>query len=145
MKILVINGANLNRLGHRESEYYGKFTLSQLNKELKSTFEGKVDLVFFQSNIEGEIIHCIHEAPSQLITAMVINAGAFTHTSIAIRDAILSVGVPFIEVHISNIYKRESFRKVSYLSDIAVGNITGLGKESYKLAIQYWVYENGKY
>jgi 3-dehydroquinate dehydratase-2 len=137
MNVLVINGANLNMLGRREPEIYGKETLDDINSYLKDYAENKgLKLDFFQSNLEGEIINRIHEAYGKY-SYIIINPGAFTHTSIAIRDAILSVGIPFIEVHLSNVYAREPFRKFSYLSDVAKGVITGFGRDSYLMAIDY--------
>ncbi len=131
----------MNLLGEREEIHYGKFTLKELENYLKesiSTQEVKLD--FFQSNHEGKIVEYIQQAPTKKVKAFVINAAAFTHTSIAIRDALSSVKIPFIEVHISNIYKRENFRHKSYLNDIALGSIIGLGKEGYRFAIEYFIH-----
>lgn len=137
MNVLVINGANLNMLGKREPEIYGKETLDEINLYLKEYAKNKgLKLDFFQSNLEGEIINRIHDAYGSY-SYIIINPGAFTHTSIAIRDALLSVGIPFIEVHLSNVYSREPFRKFSYLSDVAKGVITGFGRDSYLMAIDY--------
>ncbi|MBN3860252.1 type II 3-dehydroquinate dehydratase [Neisseriaceae bacterium PsAf] len=136
-KILIINGPNLNLLGTREPEVYGSDTLDSINQRLlDSVTDLSVDLTFFQSNAEHEIINQIHAAQNKQ-EFIIINPGAFTHTSIAIRDALLGVNIPFIEVHLSNVYKRESFRKHSYLSDIAVGVISGLGQDGYKYALDY--------
>ena len=135
-KLLLINGPNLNLLGEREPERYGTTTLAEIVSRL--TEEAKADnieLVAVQSNLEGELVNAIQQA-KQEASFILINAGAFTHTSIAIRDALLAVEVPFIELHLSNIYARESFRKHSYLSDIAVGIICGFGDQSYSLALR---------
>jgi len=139
LKLAVINGPNLNMLGKREPGIYGDLTLDSLNKMLDEKTRGKAEILFFQSNHEGEIIEYIQGLPEQSVDSFIINAGAFTHTSVAIRDAILSVSIPFIEVHISNIYKREDFRHKSWLSDIALGQISGLGAHSYLLAIEYFL------
>ena len=133
--ILVLNGPNLNLLGTREPEIYGDKNLQQIEKEL-STIAKKhnCNLESFQSNSESDLVDKIQER-SQSIDYMIINPGAFTHTSIALRDALLAVEVPFIEVHISNIFSREEFRKNSYFSDIAQGTICGLGFKGYELAL----------
>ena len=137
MRILVINGPNLNMLGVREPDKYGSLTLHEVEELIRDFFKDKnVKIEFFQSNYEGKIIEKIQEARGRL-DGIVINAGAFTHTSIAIRDAFLAVGIPFVEVHISNIFAREDFRKNSYLSDIAVGVVSGLGWKGYIYAIDF--------
>ncbi len=134
-KILLINGVNLNMLGRREPELYGATTLPQLEENLKKeASRHNVSLDTLQSNREYEIVETIHKAPEQY-AGVIINPGAFTHTSIAIRDAFLSVDLPFFEIHISNIYRRESFRHHSYLSDIASGVIIGAGIDGYRLAL----------
>ena len=136
MKILVINGVNLDMLGVREPEKYGTMTLKDLEKELyEYSFKLGVDLETFQSNHEGVIVEKIHEAREKF-DGIVINAGAYTHTSVAIRDAISAVGVPAVEVHITNIYKREEFRHHSFLSAVCVGQIAGFGFNSYKLGLK---------
>lgn len=136
MKILVINGVNMNMLGFREPEKYGTMTLKDLEKDLYAfSFEQGVDLETYQSNIEGELVEKIHSARG-LYDAIVINAGAYTHTSIAIRDAISAVGIPTVEVHMTNIYNREEFRHHSYLAPVCVGQISGFGANSYKLGIE---------
>ncbi len=136
MKILVINGVNMNMLGIREPEKYGTMTLKDLEKELYAySFGLGIDLETFQSNFEGEIVEKIQNAYGNY-TGIVINAGAYTHTSIAIRDAISSVNIPTVEVHMTNIYKREEFRHHSYLSDVCVGQICGFGINSYKLGLK---------
>ena len=133
--ILVLNGPNLNLLGTREPEIYGDKNLQQIEKEL-STIAKKhnCNLESFQSNSESDLVDKVQER-SQSIDYIIINPGAFTHTSIALRDALLAVEVPFIEVHISNIFSREEFRKNSYFSDIAQGTICGLGFKGYELAL----------
>ena len=136
MKILVINGPNINMLGNRETSIYGLSSYSELIDSINlKAKELNIDVNIFQSNIEGEIIDCIQNAKTY--DYIIINAAAYTHTSIAIRDALLAVNIKFIEVHISNIYKRENFRHKSYLSDIAVGVISGFGTMSYILALEY--------
>ncbi len=132
-KILIINGPNLNMLGTREPEIYGDTTLKQIEDELTQYVQGKnLELSFFQSNHEGAIIDKIQ---ATLDDALIINAGAFTHYSIAIHDALRAASIPTIEVHMSNIYKREEFRHKSLISPVAIGGIFGLGKNGYKLAI----------
>ena len=133
--ILVINGPNLNLLGTRETEVYGDKSLDQINRELTNiaTKNGCI-LEACQSNSESELVNIIQDK-SETIDYMIINPGAFTHTSIALRDVLLAVDVPFIEVHISNIFSREEFRKNSYFSDIAQGTISGLGFKGYELAL----------
>lgn len=136
MRILVVNGPNLNRLGKREPEAYGIFTLAELEKELEQfAYSNGIELTCSQSNHEGEIIDWLQQAERQNLDGVVLNAGAFTHTSIAIRDAIASIQVPVIEVHISNVYKRETFRHHSYLAPVAEGQITGFGKDVYFLGL----------
>ena len=131
-RILVVNGPNLNLLGDREPEIYGSKTLDDIEKECKAEFK-RLELVFYQSNSESEIIEYIHS--SNKFSALIINAGAFTHTSIAIHDALKAVKIPKIEVHISNIYSREEFRKKSFISPVVDGIIAGFGTDVYKLAI----------
>ena len=136
MKILVLNGPNLNLLGTREPEVYGTDSLKDIEKSLQSISSDKsVSIEFYQSNSENELIERLHQAKKDSVDYIIINPGAFTHTSIALRDAFLGVDIPFIEVHISNIYSREEFRKKSYLSDISKGLITGLGVAGYEFAL----------
>lgn len=136
-RILVLHGPNLNLLGSREPDYYGSESLADLNDRLKQQADAAgIGLQTFQSNSEADLIHAIHQAGEQKINYIIINPAAFTHTSIALRDALAAVHVPFIEVHISNIYARESFRHHSYFSDIASGVISGLGTYGYVLALQ---------
>ena len=136
--ILVIHGPNLNLLGTREPHIYGAQTLDNINQhlvELASSLGGKCNT--YQSNSEGQLVDRIHAAVSQQVDYIVINAGAYTHTSVAIRDALAAVTIPFIEVHLSNVHQRESFRHHSYLSDIAQGVIVGLGAYGYEAALRY--------
>lgn len=142
--ILLINGPNLNLLGEREPETYGRTTLAEIEAELalQATAAG-AELVAFQSNAEHEIIDHIHSAKDRGISFIIINPGALTHTSIALRDALLGVAIPFIEVHLSNVHAREAFRQHSYLSDIAVGVITGLGRQGYEFALQVALTNDG--
>ena len=134
---MIIHGPNLNLLGKREPEIYGSKNLSELNSELVAQANDlKHELICQQSNAEHEIISLIQEAAEANIKLIIINPAALTHTSIAIRDAFLAVNIPFIEVHLSNVYAREAFRHVSYLSDIAIGCITGFGPLSYQLALK---------
>ena len=134
--ILVIHGPNLNLLGRREPDIYGHMSLSTLNKQLSVKAEqyGHM-LMSFQSNAEHELIQAIHDATCNEVSFIVINPAAFTHTSVVLRDALLAVAIPFIEVHLSNPYARESFRQQSFFSDIAVGIICGLGPLGYELAL----------
>ncbi|MDM5334460.1 type II 3-dehydroquinate dehydratase [Ureibacillus composti] len=137
MKLLVLNGPNLNRLGKREPEIYGKETLEDIKSRLvllAEQFSSTVD--FRQSNHEGELIDWIHEAEDTGVNGIVFNPGAYTHTSVALRDAIAAVNVPVIEVHISNIHKRESFRHKSLLAAECIGQISGLGTFGYELALR---------
>jgi 3-dehydroquinate dehydratase II len=136
MKILVIHGPNLNLLGKREPDIYGTLTLDDINGRLSGLArELDVEVSFFQSNHEGELVQKIQDAMGNY-QAIVINPGAYTHTSVALRDAISSTGIPAVEAHISNIYKREEFRKHSYISGVAAGQITGFGADSYLLALR---------
>ena len=135
MKILVINGVNLNLLGVREPEKYGSKTLKDLEKSLYAySFELGVDLELFQSNFEGEIVEKLHSALNNF-DGIVINAGAYTHTSVAIRDALAGINLPTIEIHLTNIYKREEFRHHSFIAPVCLGQISGLGFDGYKFAI----------
>lgn len=138
MKIAVINGPNLNLLGSREPEIYGRQTLEDLYTELGNSFPD-VALSFFQSNHEGELIDFIQDCHLEHFDGIVINPGAYAHTSVALADALQSIPVPAIEVHISNIYRRESFRHHSYTAAACRGTISGLGFRGYHLAIQYLV------
>lgn len=135
--LLVINGPNLNLLGTREPEHYGSDTLDDINNRLVSQAnEQNFSLESVQSNSEVELIEHIHQASQQGVRFIIINPAAFTHTSVALRDALSGVDIPFIEIHLSNIHARESFREHSYFSDIAAGVISGLGAYGYELALQ---------
>lgn len=133
--IHIINGPNLNLLGQREPETYGKENLTSILHSLESRYKQQLKLKHTQSNAEHELIEAIHQAKDKT-DFIIINPAAFTHSSIALRDALLAVNIPFIEVHLSNVHQRESFRHHSYFSDIAVGVICGLGSQGYDLAIQ---------
>jgi 3-dehydroquinate dehydratase-2 len=136
LKILVLNGPNLNLLGTREPEHYGSTTLDEIIDALRNqSASSGVDLAHFQSNAEHELVEKIQEAPSKGIDFIIINPAAFTHTSVGLRDALQAVAIPFIEIHLSNIFAREEFRKESFFSDIAVGVISGLGPVGYELAL----------
>ena len=141
-KFLVLHGPNLNLLGTREPTIYGTTTLSQINEELQHYAElNGHQLSYLQSNAEHELIDRIHMARNEQVDFIIINPAAFTHTSVAIRDAFAGVNIPFIEVHLSNVHKREPFRHHSYLSDIAVGIICGLGAQGYLFALQAAIYQ----
>ena len=137
-KLLLLNGPNLNLLGTREPAVYGASTLADIEQAAvaQATAAG-ASLACFQSNHEGALIDRIHAAKAEGIEAIVINPGGLTHTSVALRDALAGVAIPFVEVHISNIYQREEFRHHSYLSAIAIGTICGLGTEGYRFAIDF--------
>lgn len=136
-KYMLLNGPNLNLLGTREPEIYGSETLQDIETNLLAIAkEENCDLICHQSNAEHELVDLIHSAREEEVKCIIINPGALTHSSIALRDALSGVGIPFIEIHISNIYAREDFRQVSYLSDIAQGVISGLGIEGYELALK---------
>lgn len=135
-KLLVLNGPNLNLLGTREPEIYGSETLADINARLTEQAAALGhEIAFCQSNAEHELIEAVHAARDDGVRGIVINPGAFTHTSIGLRDALLGVSIPFIEVHLSNVHAREDFRQTSYLSDVAVGVITGLGAKGYEYAV----------
>jgi 3-dehydroquinate dehydratase-2 len=137
-KILVLHGPNLNLLGTREPEVYGRVTLLEINNSLTTLAEkAGLTLKAFQSNAEVELIEEIHGANDEKVDFIIINPAAFTHTSIALRDALAATRIPFVEVHLSNIFAREAFRKESYFSDLAVGVISGLGAKGYELALRY--------
>lgn len=136
MKILVINGPNLNLLGQREPGIYGAQTLESINSDLSArAAELKVALSFFQSNSEGEIVDMIQSA-SGVFNAIIINPAAYTHTSVAIRDAISAVAIPTVEVHLSNVYNREEFRHKSLIAPVVLGQIAGFGPQGYELALK---------
>jgi len=135
--LLVINGPNLNLLGTREPEHYGSDTLDSINSKLvQIASDNQLSLESVQSNAEAELIEHIHNAVKNNVRFIIINPAAFTHTSVALRDALSGVDIPFIEIHLSNVHAREAFREHSYFSDIAVGVISGLGAQGYELALQ---------
>ena len=137
-KLLVLHGPNLNLLGTREPNHYGQTTLADINLALARRAEAAgVELESFQSNHEGALIERVHAAREQGVRYIIINPAAYTHTSVALRDAVAAAGIPVIEVHLSNVHAREPFRHKSYFSDLAVGVITGLGSEGYLLALEY--------
>ena len=140
MKILFLNGPNLNLLGKREPEVYGTTTLADIEKQVRqtaATFKAEID--FRQSNLEGELVNWIQEAKGKF-DVIVLNAAAYTHTSIALRDAIAAVGVPTIEIHLSNVHAREEFRHKSLIAPVCCGQIIGFGQKSYVLAVEASVY-----
>ncbi len=135
-KILVLNGPNLNLLGTREPELYGSDCLETINQQLQEQASAMGhSILSFQSNAEHELVDRVHQAREEDIAYILFNPAAFTHTSIALRDALLGVSIPFIEIHLSNVHKREEFRQHSYFSDVAVGVISGLGAQGYELAL----------
>jgi 3-dehydroquinate dehydratase-2 len=137
-RILVLHGPNLNLLGLREPEIYGNETLSDINASLaRQAKAASAELITFQSNHEGDLVDRVQAARSEGVAFIVINPGAYTHTSVALRDALSGVAIPFVEVHLSNIHAREPFRRHSYFSDIADGVICGLGSHGYRLALDY--------
>ena len=137
-RLLVLHGPNLNLLGTREPNHYGLTTLADINLALaQRAASANVDLEAFQSNHEGALIERVHAAREQGVRFILINPAAYTHTSVALRDALAAVAIPFVEVHLSNVHAREPFRQHSYFSDLAVGVISGLGSEGYLLALEY--------
>lgn len=137
-RILVLHGPNLNLLGLREPEIYGHETLADIDASLaRQAKAAAVELITFQSNHEGDLIDRVQAARSEGVAFIVINPGGYTHTSVALRDALAGVAIPFVEVHLSNIHAREPFRRHSYFSDIAAGVICGLGSHGYRLALDY--------
>ncbi|MDG1347353.1 MAG: type II 3-dehydroquinate dehydratase [Crocinitomicaceae bacterium] len=137
MKILILNGPNLNLIGQREPEIYGNLTFEEALKLWSEEFSFEID--FFQSNVEGELINALQKSDAD---GIIFNAGAYTHTSIALRDTVSAISIPVMEVHLSNITKRESFRHESYLTLVCVGCIFGLGMDSYRLALTYFQNKN---
>jgi 3-dehydroquinate dehydratase-2 len=134
--LLIINGPNLNLLGTREPEHYGSDTLDSINSRLSQiATDNSLTLESVQSNAEAELIELVHQAAKDSVRFIIINPAAFTHTSVALRDALSGVDIPFIEIHLSNVHAREAFREHSYFSDIAVGVISGLGAQGYELAL----------
>ena len=140
LNILVLHGPNLNLLGRREPHIYGSVTLEDINRLLlEEAVDLQAEIFCLQSNSEGALIEAIHQAKADY-QGIVINAGAYTHTSIAIADALSAVELPVVEVHLSNIYKRETFRHISYIAPVAIGQISGFGAESYRLGLQALIY-----
>ncbi len=142
MKVVVVNGPNMNMLGKREPELYGRKTLTDIEQEM-STLAGRLGIAisFVQSNIEGELVDALQQA-GMTADGVIVNAGAYTHTSVAIRDAVAAIGLPVVEVHLTNPQAREEFRRTSLLADVCAGSISGFGAESYALALLY--FERGK-
>ncbi len=136
-KLLLLNGPNLNLLGSREPDVYGHTTLADIEKHCqKIVSQAGHELSCLQSNGEGELIQAVQQAATDKVAFVLLNPAGFTHSSVALRDALLATGIPFIEIHLSNIHAREAFRKHSYFSDIAAGVISGLGAQGYELAVQ---------
>lgn len=136
--LLVLHGPNLNLLGSREPDVYGRITLDEINEKLQQVAHAKgANLQYFQSNAESALVDRVQLARQDGTDFIIINPAAFTHTSVALRDALAAVAIPFIEIHISNVFAREAFRKESYFSDLAVGVISGLGATGYELAVQF--------
>jgi len=142
LRVIIINGPNLNLLGTRQTNIYGNETFESFYKSLVVTYNQKVNLEYFQSNVEGEIINKLHEVgleKNEKYDGIIINAGAYTHTSIAIADAIAGIDTKTIEVHISNIFAREEYRHVSFIAKNCIGSISGFGLKSYELALNYFI------
>jgi len=143
--ILVINGPNLNLLGSRETEFYGRDTLDAIHARLANrAAEAGVRLAACQSNSESELVERIQQAGRDAVDFIIINPAAYTHTSVAMRDALAAVGIPFVEVHLSNVFAREPFRRQSYFSDLAVGVVSGLGAKGYELALEFALQHPGE-
>jgi len=141
MTIMVLNGPNLNLLGTRETDIYGRRSLDDIEAELRTRFPD-VDLDFRQSNHEGGLVDALHSAEADSLDGVVLNAAAYTHTSVALRDAIAAIRVPVLELHISNVYRREEFRSRSLISGVCVGLIAGLGTDGYRLAVSHFAEAN---
>jgi len=136
-KLLLLNGPNLNLLGTREPGHYGQRTLAEIESHMQALAkQAGVNLLIFQSNAEHDLVERVHRAQTEGVAFILLNPAAFTHTSVALRDALLGTGIPFIEIHLSNVYAREPFRHHSYFSDVAAGVICGLGPIGYELALQ---------
>jgi 3-dehydroquinate dehydratase-2 len=143
--ILVIHGPNLNLLGARETRHYGGDTLKSINLRLgRRARAGKAQLATFQSNAESDLVERVQQARRDGVDFIIVNPAAFTHTSVALRDALAAVGIPFVEVHLSNVFAREAFRRESYFTDIAVGIISGLGAQGYELALEFALHYSRK-
>jgi 3-dehydroquinate dehydratase-2 len=143
LQISIINGPNLNQIGKREQDIYGDLSFEDFLKKLKKKYN-TVDFLYFQSNCEGALIDQIQQNEREKVAGIILNAGAYTHTSIALLDAIRNIEVPVVEVHLSNIYARESYRHHSMLAAACVGQITGFGLKSYELALLYWLNKQEK-
>ena len=139
MHILILNGPNLNLLGEREPDVYGRGSLDDLEADLRTAFP-EIQLSFYQSNHEGALIDRLHAARVDKVDGVVFNPGAYTHTSVALRDAVSAVSIPTVEVHLSNVHRREAFRHQSYIAPVATGQIVGLGRAGYHLAVRYLAY-----
>lgn len=138
MNITIINGPNLNLLGSREPEIYGNSTFEEYLKQIREKYTD-INFHFYQSNVEGELINALHKCIDNQTNGIILNAGAYTHTSIAIADALSAIRIPCIEVHISNVMAREDYRKTSYIAEKCIGSISGLGLQGYELALQYFI------
>jgi 3-dehydroquinate dehydratase-2 len=137
-RVLVLHGPNLNLLGTREPEVYGRETLGAIDRRLAAAGEAaSASVLSFQSNLEGELINRVHKAKTEGVDFIIINPAGYTHSSVALRDALAGVGIPFMEVHLSNVHSREAFRHRSYFSDLAVGVICGLGSRGYDFALEF--------
>lgn len=144
-KLLVLHGPNLNLLGSREPSVYGRETLEEINRRLVAAGrKGGAKVECFQHNVEGELVNRVHRARAEGVAFIIINPAGYTHTSVALRDALAGVDIPFIEVHLSNVHAREAFRHRSYFSDLAVGVVCGLGSRGYDFALQYALGYAGK-
>jgi 3-dehydroquinate dehydratase-2 len=143
--VLVVNGPNLNLLGSRETRHYGRDTLKSINARLaRRARQARIRISTFQSNSEAALVERIQQARAEGVDFIVINPAAYTHTSVALRDALAAVGIPFVEVHLSNVFAREAFRRESYFTDIAVGIISGLGARGYELALEFALHYGAK-
>lgn len=138
LSLAIANGPNLNLIGTREPEIYGNISLEYYLDKLQSQYEDRLKLTIFQSNVEGELINFLHDCRGKT-DGIVLNAGAYTHTSIALADAVAAIGIPVVEVHISNILAREDYRKTSFIASKCVGSISGLGLDGYRLALEYFL------
>ncbi len=136
MQIVIINGPNLNLLGQREPGIYGNQSFTAYLDHLHRTFPS-ISIEYFQNNVEGELINCLHDCMQRKVDGIVLNPGAYTHTSLAIADAVGAIGLPVIEVHISNVFAREEYRKTSFIASRCIGSISGLGLHGYELAIRH--------
>lgn len=138
LSLAIANGPNLNLIGTREPEIYGNISLEYYLDKLQSQYEDRLKLTIFQSNVEGELINFLHDCRGKT-DGIVLNAGAYTHTSIALADAVAAIGIPVVEVHISNVLAREDYRKTSFIASKCVGSISGLGLDGYRLALEYFL------